>query len=503
MTKSTPSTSTQTVSNPVGQLQAGYLGGLWDQASRMGGVGGPETAYGFEYLDRLRNYAGNQFNNLQGDAQNLVPGGMDFVNAALRGNAGGYQPAASQIADLNGIASGAPAVGQGFANNLTGAAFAAPGTVSPYTGALTSLAGQYGGLTGAGYGSFGALNNFGNQAAAAGQGTGGALMGLSGAAMGAANPSINALYANAGMGISGNPIYDSLTGMARGDYVDPSRNPALAGTISAATDPLVRQYQTAVAPQTDSNFSLGGRYGSGAWTNAVGNNQTALGRAIGDATSSIVNNAYNTGLNSMLGAGTALGSAYNTGVGNVTGALSNAGQLAQSGVTNAGQLIGAGGQALQTGYGNAGSMYGAGASALNSLAGTGLGGASSNYSTGGQLSLSALNSMMQGLNYGAGAANAGYGTGATALAQGGNLANSGLLNLGGIAQMTPDLANYPLSQLSTAYNSGWAPIQNYGALLGQPLGGNTVTQQTQPYYSNVGSSLLSGLTGIAALASKI
>jgi hypothetical protein len=111
--------------------------------------------------------------------------------------------------------------------------------------------------------------------------------------------------------------------------------------------------------------------------------------------------------------------------------------------------------------------------------------------------------MLSGLNYGAGATNAGYGTGASAFAQGGNLANSGMLNLGGIAQMTPDLANYPMSQLSTAFNAPWAPIQNYAGLLGQPLTGNSTQTATQPYYQNTASNIISGALGIGQLASLI
>ena len=425
MSKSTPSTSTVTQSNPLGQLQGQFLGGMWQSANAMSGSGDPQNAYGWPLLQGIQNYAQNNYNNTAGLGLGAVPAGLSFVNQALSGTGGYLLPGASQISGLNGMASGAANSGQGYGNALSNAAYMTPGAIAPYATGLKDLSGVAGGI---------------------------------------ANPSEAALMANSGMAISGNPVFSSgLMGAASGQYIDPSRNPALAGTIQAATQPLVNQYQTATAPQIASNFEAGGRYGSGAQTNAQGQAQYGLGQALSNATSNIVNNAYNTGLNAMLGAGSTLGSNYSTGISNANQGYGTAGSLAQSGISNAGNLLQAGGA----------------------------------------LDLSSLQAMMSGLNYGAGAVNAGYGTGANALAQGGNLANTGMLNMGSLAQMTPDLANYPMSQLSTAFNSAWAPIQNYASLLGQPIGGNTTTTQTQPYYSNVGSSLLSRLTGIASLASKI
>jgi hypothetical protein len=504
MTKSTPSTTTQVNSNPLGQLQGNFLGGMWQSANAMSGYGDPQNAYGWPVLQNLQNYAQNNANAAEGPASNLVPGGMNFVNSALAGQAGNLLPASQQTQGLNTFANAAANAGTSYGDMLTQAASMAPGTVSPYQTGLMSLAGQYGGLTGAGYNSYGGLNQFGNQAANAGQMTAAQLYGLAPQGMSAGYPSEQQLMANSGMAIGGNPAFSSgLMGLASGQYINPQSNPALAGTIQAATQPITKQFMTATAPQTDSGFEAGGRYGSGAQTNAQGQNQYALGQALSGATSNIVNNAYNTGLSATLNAGNALGGIYNQGMANSSTAAAQAGQLGQAGVGLTGNLIQGGGAALNTGYGTAGSLYGAGASALNSLGGTGLGGASSNYSNAGTLGLSGLNSMIQGLNYGAGATNAGYNTGTNAYAQGGSLANSGTLNLGGIAQMTPDLANYPLSQLMAQYNAPWAPIQNYASLLGQPIGGNTVTTSTQQNQQNIGSQLLSGLIGGAQLARLI
>lgn len=506
MSKSTPSTSTTVQSNPLGQAQMPYFTNMWGQAGTLAGWNGSGVGdpVGSQYLDQIQGVGQSNFNASYPYTANLVPGASNFVTNALYGNANPYLPASSQISGLSGLGTNASNTGQYFAGQINDAAASIPGQISPWTSGLSSLPGQYGGLTNAGYGTYGTMNNLGGFAAGAAPGALGQFGNLSSGALNVANPQEQALMRNSGMAIAGNPAFNSgLMGLASGQYIDPNTNPALAGTIKAATDPLVRQYQTATSPQTDSAFEGGGRYGSGSWANAQGQNQYALGGALANATSNIVNNAYNQGLNTTLGAGQALGGIYNTGSANQAQALNAAGQLGQSGYQLGGSLANMGYGNYNSLLGTAGNLYSGGAGALNSLGGTGLGGAANAYSTGGQLDLSALQQMMQGYGSAASTANAGYGTAANALAQGGNLANSGVLNLGGLAQMAPDLANYPLSQLSTAYNSIWAPIQNYAGIMGQPLGGNTTTQQTTPYYSNTASNIIGGALGVAKLASMI
>jgi hypothetical protein len=504
MTKSTPSTSTTVNQSPIATAQQPFMTGLWTEGNAMAGSGNPQNAYGWPALQGIQDYAQNNYQNTAGAGLQAVPGGLDFVNAALRGNAGGLLPGASQVGSLSGLGTNASNTGQYFANLMGGAASNYLSAAAPYQSGLTGLAGQYGGLTGAGYGSYGALNNLGGAAAQGGQQTAQSLYGLAPQGMAAGWPSEQQLMANSGMAISGNPAFSSgLTGLASGQYINPATNPALGGTIQSALQPLAQQFMTATAPLTASNFEGGGRYGSGAYTNAQGQNQYALGQAMQGAVSNIVNNAYNTGLSTTLGAGSALGGIYNQGVANSSSAAQAAGQLGQSGVNLTGNLIQGGGSALQSGYGTGGNLYGAGAGALNSLGGTGLGGASSNYGTAGTMGLNALNSMISGYGSAGQTANQGYGTAANAFGQGGQLANAGTLNLGGLAQMTPDLANYPMSQLSTAFNAPWAPIQNYAGLLGQPLQGNSTQTSTQPYYQNTASNAISGALGIAQLASLI
>jgi hypothetical protein len=78
-----------------------------------------------------------------------------------------------------------------------------------------------------------------------------------------------------------------------------------------------------------------------------------------------------------------------------------------------------------------------------------------------------------------------------------------MLNMSGLAQIAPELANYPMSQLSAGYNSLWAPMQNYAGLLGSPIGGSTQTNTSGTQQQSVPANILSGALGVASLAKKI
>jgi hypothetical protein len=179
--------------------------------------------------------------------------------------------------------------------------------------------------------------------------------------------------------------------------------------------------------------------------NAQQQNQIGLGRGLANLDTGIIGNAYTQGLNATNQAAATEGGLYNTGISNAANA----------------------------------------------------------YNAGGGLSLSGLQQMMSGLGTAGQVANQGYGTAASAYGAGANAANSGMLNLGGLAQMAPSLANFPLSQASTAFNSMWAPLQNYSSIIGSPIGGNTMSTQTTPYYSNTTSDILGGALGAAKLAGAV
>jgi hypothetical protein len=291
----------------------------------------------------------------------------------------------------------------------------------------------------------GGLNDVATGAQNTGLQYGGAIANAANQVPGTVSPYANALSGIGGLALN-NPAFSSgLTGLASGKYIDPSTNPAMAGMLSQGNQALTDAYQTATAPQTASSFESAGRYGSGALGNAQQQNQIGLGRGLANLDTGIIGNAYTQGLNATLGAGQALGGLYNTGISNATGA----------------------------------------------------------YNAGGGLSLSGLQQMMSGLGSAGQTANQGYGTAAGAYGAGANAANSGMLNLGGLAQMAPSLANFPLSQASTAFNSMWAPLQNYSSIIGSPIGGNTMTTQTTPYYSNTTSDILGGALGAAKLAGAV
>jgi hypothetical protein len=291
----------------------------------------------------------------------------------------------------------------------------------------------------------GGLNNVASGAMGTGLQYGGAIANAANQAPGTVSPYAGALSGIGGMALN-NPAFSSgLTGLASGKYIDPSTNPAMAGMLSQGNQALTDAYQTATAPQTASSFESAGRYGSGALGNAQQQNQIGLGRGLANLDTGIIGNAYTQGLNATNQAAATEGGLYNTGISNAANA----------------------------------------------------------YNAGGGLSLSGLQQMMSGLGTAGQVANQGYGTAASAYGAGANAANSGMLNLGGLAQMAPSLANFPLSQASTAFNSMWAPLQNYSSIIGSPIGGNTMTTQTTPYYSNTTSDILGGALGAAKLAGAV
>ena len=291
----------------------------------------------------------------------------------------------------------------------------------------------------------GGLNNVATGAQNTGLQYGGAIADAANQAPGTVSPYASALSGIGGMALN-NPAFSSgLTGLASGKYIDPSTNPAMAGMLSQGNQALTDAYQTATAPQTDSTFESAGRYGSGALGNAQQQNQIGLGRGLANLDTGIIGNAYTQGLNATNQAAATEGGLYNTGISNAANA----------------------------------------------------------YNAGGGLSLSGLQQMMSGLGTAGQTANQGYNTAAGAYGAGANAANSGMLNLGGLAQMAPSLANFPLSQASTAFNSMWAPLQNYSSIVGPNTSQNTMTTQTTPYYSNNTSDIMSGILGAAKIAGAV
>jgi hypothetical protein len=74
-------------------------------------------------------------------------------------------------------------------------------------------------------------------------------------------------------------------------------NPYLQSYIQAADQPLVQNYDQAVAPNTEAAFLHAGSFGdSSAYNQAVSNNEYNLGQALSTTNANIVNPAYEQGM---------------------------------------------------------------------------------------------------------------------------------------------------------------------------------------------------------------
>jgi hypothetical protein len=106
-----------------------------------------------------------------------------------------------------------------------------------------------------------------------------------------------------------NPGNTAFSQFANGSMLN---NPYEAGALDAANNAITRSYQTATAPQTASAFEAAGRYGSGAYGNAVSQNQQDLATQLGNTDAGLVNSMYQTNLGNMLQGAQGLSSNYNT-----------------------------------------------------------------------------------------------------------------------------------------------------------------------------------------------
>lgn len=96
---------------------------------------------------------------------------------------------------------------------------------------------------------------------------------------------------------SANPASSAFAQFANGSMMN---NPYETGALNAANNAITRSYQTATAPNTASAFEAAGRYGSGAYGNAVSQNQQDLATQLGNTDASLVNNMYQQNVGNML-----------------------------------------------------------------------------------------------------------------------------------------------------------------------------------------------------------
>lgn len=248
----------------------------------------------------------------------------------------------------------------------------------------------------------------------------------------------------------------NLTDTANGSYLN--SNPFLTGMFNAAADPVRRQYMTATAPQTDSNYEAAGRYGSGALGNARSQNESNLVTGLGNMASNIYGSNYQNERGLQNSAATTLAG---TGLG--FGSLQ--GQL----LSNAGQL----------GLGNINTMLGG----LNS-SNTALG-------TQGQLYSNELNAQNQaglGLSNNATQALGLYPSLASSAYQPGQMQVQAGQGLTGLSQQ--QIADQ-MARFYGNIQAPWQTLQQEGALFGQPTTGSN--SQRSPL---LGPSPLSSALGI-------
>ena len=133
----------------------------------------------------------------------------------------------------------------------------------------------------------------------------------------------NVLNGNTGA----NPASSAFEKFANGSMMN---SPYQSAALDAANNAITRAYQTATSPQTASNFAASGRYGSGAYQNAVSQNQQDLATQLGNTDASLVNTMYQQNMGNMLAGAQglsqqqnmALSSAPNT-VNSINGAATN------------------------------------------------------------------------------------------------------------------------------------------------------------------------------------
>lgn len=215
----------------------------------------------------------------------------------------------------------------------------------------------YQGLINSGYGNFGAANA-GNNAFLNGVGGGYSVNNspafnlLTQIGNGAWNPGteISQLDTAGNNAAAGNSsAMNQLAATANGAYL--GANPYLAAEYQAAAQPVINAYQTATAPQTDSNFEAAGRYGSGAQANAQSQNQLDLGTTLGNLSANLYGQDYANERGLQTNAASALGGLQNQNL-STAGGLYGAGgqlQLGQLGALNtAGSTLQSGFQAGNT-----------------------------------------------------------------------------------------------------------------------------------------------------------
>jgi hypothetical protein len=468
MSKGPSKVGTQTTTTDSTPWNSDYLTGLYDNAGNAYDT--MSTAYQDPSLKDTYNkllWSGDTIDQTlrpqsYGAWNNAVSGGLGVTNSPVYWdlyNLGKGQTNTQLGLDvtadrLGGIGSSAVQSGDLYAGSLGSLGIQAPKATEQYTGALSGIGS--------------AAQNSGNAYA-------GHLAGLGG-------------YA----GTATNDYQATLRDTAQGRYLN--ANPYLDRTYDAAADGVTRAYQTATAPQSDSQFERAGRYGSGAMANATHQNQLDLGDTLNKLATDIYGKNYatergymndaaegggklalssiDTGLKGYGAAAEAANQGYNTGL----QANTDAGKLALSGIDTGIRAYDAAGKTANAGYGT-------GVDALRASASTDLGNLASQYQ--------GLAGLQSGYETGNKATLAGLGlTGDVLKAQTYGLDTS----LAG----AKGLQDYG----QAAVDEPWTRLNRLAALLGNPVTGSSET--SKPIYGpNTLTSLLGTGSGLLGLGKEI
>ena len=171
-------------------------------------------------------------------------------------------------------------------------------------------------------------------------------------------PSSNALmdrgaagaWWNADNAYSGiNAARNGLMDVAAGQGYD--QNPYFDATVQKSMGDITRNYQEAIAPQTNANFARAGAFGGSAWQQANERNQRGLGEALGNTSNAMRSGNYSQERQNQMQAYGLLPSVSQAGMG-VAQNLYGMGQNVQNQAAN---QLGILGQAVGVGMGGAGS----------------------------------------------------------------------------------------------------------------------------------------------------
>ena len=116
-----------------------------------------------------------------------------------------------------------------------------------------------------------------------------------------------------------NTAFNGLMGVAAGNGYN--KNPYFDQTVQKSMGDITRNYQDAIAPQTNANFARAGAFGGSAWGQANERNQLALGEALGNTSNAMRSGNYSQERQNQLAAMQSLPGVGSAGMGLLSSAV--------------------------------------------------------------------------------------------------------------------------------------------------------------------------------------